>query len=121
VKPSSAKNKGRILQQKVRDMMLKAAPELEPDDCRSTSMGAGGEDIQLSPAARKIYPINPECKNLAKIAVFTYYGQAAQHGQHEPVVFLKQNFSKVLALVDAEYLIGLQAELWRLKNPEGGT
>jgi hypothetical protein len=102
-------------------MMLKAAPELEPDDCRSTSMGAGGEDIQLSPAARKIYPINPECKNLAKIAVFTYYGQAAQHGQHEPVVFLKQNFSKVLALVDAEYLIGLQAELWRLKNPEGGT
>ncbi len=54
MKPSSAKAKGRKFQQDIRDMMLDLAPSLEKDDIRSTSMGAGGEDLQLSPAARKI-------------------------------------------------------------------
>ena len=73
-------------------------------------MGAGGEDVQLSPAARKLAPINIECKNLAKIAVYNYYEQCKQHGKHEPVVFIKQNHSKPLAIVDAEYFINLLGE-----------
>lgn len=66
-------------------------------------MGAGGEDVQLSPAARKAYPIQIECKNLAKIAVYEHYRQAATHGAYEPVVVIKQNNCKPLVVVDADY------------------
>ena len=55
MKTRSAKQKGRRLQQNVRDLLLEALSEyLEEDDIRSTSMGAPGEDLLLSPLARKI-------------------------------------------------------------------
>ena len=62
MKAQSAKAKGRKLQQVVRDGVLKRFPSLEPDDVRSTSMGAGGEDVQLSPVARRLFPYQVECK-----------------------------------------------------------
>ena len=70
-------------------------------------MGAGGEDVQLSPAARKLIPYNVECKSLAKVAVYNYYEQAKQHGKHTPVVVVKQNGSKPLVVVDAEHFFNL--------------
>jgi len=42
MKTASGKAKARKLQQMVRDKILEAFPMLEPDDCKSTSMGAGG-------------------------------------------------------------------------------
>ena len=107
IRPQSAKAKGRRLQQHVRDAILEDYPSLESDDVRSTSMGAGGEDVQLSPAARKLFPYSIECKNLAKIAVFNYYEQATGHGNHEPLVVIKQNRSKPLAVVDLEHFMEL--------------
>jgi len=65
----SRKSKGRRLQQFVRDMILENFDHLEPDDVRSTSMGAGGEDVLLSPAARKVFPFSVECKNVEKISL----------------------------------------------------
>ena len=53
----NAKAKGRLGQQEVRDKLLETFPDLEPDDIKSTIMGDSGEDIQLSPAARKIIPL----------------------------------------------------------------
>lgn len=107
ISAQSAKAKGRRLQQAVRDAVLDAFPSLEADDVRSTSMGAGGEDVQLSPAARKLFPYSVECKNLAKIAVFNYYEQATGHGDHEPLVVIKQNRSKALAVVDFDHFMDL--------------
>ena len=49
----TAKAKGRLGQNEIRDKILETFPDLEPDDVRSTTMGDTGEDIQLSPAARK--------------------------------------------------------------------
>lgn len=95
------------MQQTVRDTILSAFPSLEPDDVRSTSMGAGGEDVQLSPAARKLFPYSVECKNLAKIAVYNYYVQATGHGAHEPLVVIKQDRAKPLAVVDLEHFMEL--------------
>ena len=66
-------------------------------------MGAGGEDVQLSPSARDVYPIQIECKNRAKMAVYEDYKQAATHGAYEPVVVIKQNHCKLLVVVDADY------------------
>jgi hypothetical protein len=84
-------------------------------------MGAGGEDIKLSPAARRVYPVQIESKSRAKMAVFQDYQQAAAHGTHEPLVIIKQNHSKPLAVIDAEVLIKLMAENWRLKNEIRGS
>ena len=76
MKPQSAKAKGRRLQQWVRDTLLSLCPALTLDDIRSTSMGAQGEDIQLSPAARSVYPFSIECKNLEKLNIFQALEQA---------------------------------------------
>ena len=107
LKPQSAKNKGRLLQKLVRDLLLKAFPSLEQDDVRSTSMGAGGEDLQLSPAARKLVPYQIECKNKATSQVHTYYNQAKEHGKHEPLVVVKKDRDIPLAIVSLEHFIGL--------------
>ena len=53
----AAKAKGRLGQNEIRDKILETFPELEPDDVKSTTMGDSGEDIQLSPAARRKIPI----------------------------------------------------------------
>ena len=45
MKPRSAKNKGKRLQNKVRDLILEKFNQLEPDDVRSITMGDSGEDI----------------------------------------------------------------------------
>lgn len=105
--PQSAKSKGRNFQKLVRDWLLKAFPSLEQDDVRSTSMGAGGEDLQLSPAARKLIPYQIECKAKAKSQIHTFYDQAKTHGKHEPLVIVKQDRHIPLAIVSLEHFIQL--------------
>jgi len=107
MKPQSAKAKGRKLQQYVRDKMLKLA-QLHVDEIRSTSMGAGGEDVLLSPTARACYPVSIECKSKKAFAVYKDYAQAeANAGNWEPVLIIKQDRSKPLAVVDLDYLLHL--------------
>jgi len=92
-----------VFQQWVRDIILKTFPSLEPDDVKSTSMGAGGEDVQLSPAARKLFPYQIECKSKATSQIHTYYEQAKTHGKHEPIVFVKMDRKEPLAIVSAKH------------------
>lgn len=103
MKPSSSKAKGRRLQQKVVKDLLTLFPELEPDDIKSTSMGAPGEDIQLSPAARKHIPYQIECKNKATSQIHTYYSQAKSHGKHEPLVVVHMDRNDTLAIMSWEH------------------
>lgn len=116
LKPSSAKAKGRTFQQWVQKHILTTFLTLEPDDVKSTSMGAGGEDVQLSPAARKLVPYQIECKSKATSQIHTYYEQAASHGDHEPLVLVKQDRKKPLAVVDAVHFFQL---LKLLKEKDG--
>jgi len=108
LKPSSAKAKGRVFQQWVRDQIITKFG-LETDDVRSISMGAQGEDILFSPTARRRCPISVECKSRDRIAVYGYYEQAQTNakGQGEAVVFIKQNRASPLVVVDAEYFLDL--------------
>lgn len=76
MKPSSAKQKGRKAQQKVRDAILSTFPQLEPDDVRSTSMGASGQDLLLSPAARKVFPYSVEVKQQESLNIWASLKQA---------------------------------------------
>jgi Holliday junction resolvase len=73
-------------------------------------MGQQGVDVQLSLAAQKKFPFAIECKNRAKQQVYTDYAQAAQHAEGTnlvPLLVLKQNKCPPLAVVDAEWLVGV--------------
>jgi hypothetical protein len=107
MKPASAKAKGRKLQQWFRDQVLKRYLSLEPDDVRSTSMGAGGEDILLSPAARKLLPLSIECKNRASFAFYKDLDQAVVNCPKgaQPVLVAKANHRDPVVIIDAEYFL----------------
>lgn len=112
MRPQSAKAKGRRLQQWVRDTLLKFAPNLEPDDVRSTSMGAAGEDLLLSPAARREFPYSIECKNQEGINIWASLEQAeagALKCGHQvcPIVVFKRNQSKTYVALDFEEFLKL--------------
>ena len=114
MRPQSAKGKGRAAQQEVRDMLLAASPFLYPDDIKSTSMGAGGEDILLSPAARKMYPWAIEVKHKKSIAACRFMDQAREHvGSHNyrPVAFFRENRGKWYACIEADYLMELMKQI----------
>lgn len=74
-------------------------------------MGASGEDVTLSPAARKMVPFQIECKSKARSQVHTYYAQAKSHGDHEPLVIVKQDRKETLAILDAEVFFKLLRDL----------
>lgn len=102
------KAKGRNFQQLVRDKILFLFPHLTKDDVWSRSMGAQGTDVQLSAAARSVFPYEIECKAQEKYkGVYDAFEQAKAHGNAEPVVFLKMNYKEPLAIVRADHFFEL--------------
>ena len=111
MKTSSAKAKGRRLQQKFMQLLIEKL-QIDPEDIESRSMGAGGEDLIMARAAREKFPYSIECKNQESINVWKSYEQAQENsGDYEPIVVLKRNKSKPLVLVDADYFVRLHNEL----------
>jgi hypothetical protein len=112
MKPRSAKNKGKRLQNTIRDLILeKFDSKLEPDDVRSITMGDSGEDILLSPAARRLFPFSVECKNQEKLNIWSALEQAEENsGDHSPLVIFKRNRSKTYAVLEFEELLKLLDE-----------
>jgi hypothetical protein len=111
MKPRSAKNKGKRLQNKIRDLILEKFDILEPDDVRSITMGDSGEDILLSPAARKLFPFSVECKNQEKLNIWGALEQAEDNsGNHTPLVIFKRNRSKTYAVLEFDKLLELLNE-----------
>jgi|TARA_R110002096_G_scaffold59225_3_gene148656 hypothetical protein len=112
MKPASAKNKGRLLQQWVRDRLLSRLKGVEPDDIKSTPMGVNGPDVMLSPAARRKWPWTVECKSRAAFSVYSIMDQAesSMPPNTRPVVILKGNRKKPLALVYAEHFLDITCQ-----------
>ena len=111
MKPRSAKNKGKRLQNKVRDIILEKFDKLEPDDVRSITMGDSGEDILLSPAARRLFPFSVECKNQEKLNIWGALEQAEINSdKHAPLVVFKRNRSKTYAVLEFDKLLELLNE-----------
>ena len=111
MKPRSAKNKGKRLQNKVRDLILEKFNKLEQDDVRSITMGDSGEDILLSPAARRLFPFSVECKNQEKLNIWSSLEQAETNsGNHIPIVIFKRNRSKTFVALEFEKLLELLNE-----------
>lgn len=107
MKPQSAKAKGRVLQQWVRNKLIEML-DVHPEDIESRSMGAGGEDLIMARAARSKFPHSIECKNVEKLNIWDAYEQASANcGDYQPIVVMKKNGKKPLVVVDAEYYIQL--------------
>jgi len=107
MKTSSAKQKGRKLQQWFRDLLIEKL-DIHPEDIESRSMGAQGEDIMMARDARNKFPFSIECKNQEKLNVWEAYKQASENsGDYEPLVVLKRNNHKPLVLIDAESFVKL--------------
>ena len=105
--PKTSKAKGRRLQTWVADKLLSVFKNLTSLDVRSTPMGVNGVDVQLSTAAFKKFSYDIECKNTERTkTIYNYYEQAISHNNKgEPLLIIKMNRQKPLAIVDAEHFI----------------
>lgn len=107
MKTASAKAKGRNLQKWVRDFLIELF-HFDPEDVKSTAMGQSGEDIQLGSIPRQFLPLSIECKSRNKFVIYTMYEQARKNSKiYEPVLIIKEDRQKPLAVVDAEFFFKL--------------
>ncbi len=108
MKAKSAKAKGRKLQNKVVEELRKAYPELEDDDIKAQIMGVSGEDIVLSPLAKRLIGLSFECKNQERLNLWDSLSQAENNCENRtPVLVFKRNRSKTYAAIPFEFLIKL--------------
>jgi len=105
--PASRKAKGRRLQNEVAEA-VKEHLRLADDDIRSLPMGAPGEDIWLSAAARRLFPFSVECKYTERLSLYAAFRQAEQNsGDHIPLVVHRRNHKEALAILRFSDLLGL--------------
>ena len=122
--PKSGKAKGRRLQNYVRDKLREVyiklwtkAPKLEPDDIKSQTMGMGGEDIVLSPAARKLIPYSFECKNKERLNIWQSIEQCEENSNGSiPVVVIKRNRSKIYAIMEFDEWLEIASKYYRRED-----
>lgn len=108
MKPSSAKAKGRRLQQEVRDLLLARFPHLQPDDIKCAIMGESGVDLHLSPAAAVSIPFAIECKNVEKIQIWSALTQAEKNAKGKtPLLVFRRNRSSTYAALPFVVLLSL--------------
>ena len=108
----SVKAKGRRLQNIVRDALRDAFPSLEQEDIKSQTMGMtgeAGEDIKLSPAARKVIPYSFECKNQERLNLWASLKQAEDNTPEgsDAILVIKRNGTKPYVVIDFDKFINL--------------
>ena len=120
MRPQSCKSKGRRFQQRIARDIIDAFPHLKEDDVVSTSMGAGGEDIRLSTAARGALPISIECKCQERLNVWNCLEQARSNtpAGATPCLIFSRNRSPTYAVVPWDVLLGLYRAMY---NSGGGA
>jgi len=77
MKTSSAKAKGRKLQQWFTQKLIEGL-DLNEEDLESRPMGSQGEDIIMGRESREKFPYSIECKNQEAVNVWKAYEQASQ-------------------------------------------
>lgn len=117
MKTSSAKQKGRVLQKKVRDDILKTFPELTDRDVSSTPMGVAGEDIKLSEKAFKMLGLVIETKNQEKLNIWSALEQAkGENREGIPLLIFKRNRSDIYCSLKWEDFLNMIKSLNDLKE-----
>ena len=72
-------------------------------------MSETGADIKLtSHTSRKLFPYSIECKNRQDFkTLYNYFNQARRHLALEPLLVVKMNRERPLAVIDLEHLFQL--------------
>ena len=74
--------------------------------CGELNLKDNGEDVLLSPAARKLFPFSVECKNQEKLNIWSSLQQAEDNaGEHIPLVVFKRNRSKTYVAFELDKLM----------------
>lgn len=112
MRAQSAKAKGRRLQQFVRDAVLKLFTSLTSDDVRSTGMGQSGVDVQLSQAAKKLFPYSVECKNKERMNIWRELEQAVENTEPDtkPLLVMTKNRTDTYAVIQFDHFMELLSE-----------
>ena len=107
--PRYSKAKGRKLQNLLRDKLRVAFPSLEDDDIKSQTMGMPGEDIVLSPAARKQIPYSFECKNVERLSFWATVEQCEANCKDNisPAIVVKKNRKDPMVAIPLDQFIKL--------------
>lgn len=99
MKTQSRKAKGRRLQQQFMQLLIEKL-DIDPEDIESRSMGAGGEDLIMSKAARDKFPYSIECKNQERMNIWQAWEQANNNkGIYEPLVVIKKEWCKTISSI----------------------
>jgi hypothetical protein len=110
ISTASRKQKARLHQQSVQGRILKLDEKLTEEDVRSAPMGVPGEDLQLSPRAREVFPFNVECKRRKAFAFYKDMEQAEGHGPHTPLLFMRADRKKGVVMMYEEDFFKLIGE-----------
>tara|TARA_Y100000401_G_scaffold39990_1_gene30374 strand:- start:6068 stop:6313 length:246 start_codon:yes stop_codon:yes gene_type:complete len=71
-------------------------------------MGMSGEDIVLSPAAKKVIPYSFECKNQERLNLWSSLEQAEGNSQdRNPCLIFKRNRSKIYVTIEFDHFIDI--------------
>ena len=121
MRPQSCKNKGRRLQQRVVATILNKFPHLDSDDVVSTSMGAGGEDVRMSPLARSAVPLSIECKCVERLNVRACLEQVIRNTPEgtSPCIVFSRNHASTYAVIEWDVLLALLKRCY--DTGEGGV
>lgn len=91
----SAKAKGRRLCFETKEALLKNFSSLKDDDILIPGGSQPGEDLKLSPEARKLFPFAIECKNQEHLNIWNSLDQAEINALgHMPLLVFKKSYSK---------------------------
>ena len=109
MKTSSAKAKGRKLQDEIRKILLNVYWNLKEGDVKTAIMGEGGKDIILSPWAEENIPFDIEAKNQEKINIWKSLEQAEGNTDEGriPLLVFRRNRSETYCALKFETLLKL--------------
>ena len=89
--------------------MEKFADKLEEGDIKSAVMGESGMDLQLSPAAQKLFPWAVEAKRTEKVSLRAWWKQARANSNEKlkPLLITKQNREEPLVVMSLNDFLNL--------------
>ena len=109
MKLASKKRKSALLQNLVKQKILKTFPHLKNKDVITAATGENGPDIKLSKVAQKLVGCQFEIKNQQKMkTVYDWYRQASKN-QHKltPAVAMKMNSREPLVVISLDDFMDL--------------
>lgn len=107
MKIKSIKNKGRVLQQYVRNKLIEVF-NLPEEDVKSIPGGVGGADIWLSKRAKISFPFAIECKNQERLGVWKAWEQAESNAGKinlNPMLVIKKNRQEPLVVLELDIFL----------------